>query len=96
MLTRFGKMELKWDVDDPNTFWLQTKVELSEEDKKEGKSEIVELRIDARVLPKEFSDQAPVGTGRTEPNMDPYLYPPVGRITFTTNPLNMLVSKALN
>jgi hypothetical protein len=31
-----------------------------------------------------------VGTARNEPNMDPFLMPPVGRVSFTMNPCKML------
>ena len=32
----------------------------------------------------------PVGKGRDEPNMNPYLPPPVGRVKFSWNPFTML------
>ena len=32
----------------------------------------------------------PVGKGRNPPNIEPYLAPPVGRISFTLNPIKML------
>ena len=34
--------------------------------------------------------QSPVGIGRTEPNRNPYLPPPLGRITFNINPFKSL------
>jgi hypothetical protein len=34
----------------------------------------------------------PVGTGRSEPNQDPFLPPPVGRIKFSWNIIEMAVS----
>ena len=40
-----------------------------------------------------MAKSCPVGTARNEPNLDPYLMPPVGRISFTVNPCKMLVSK---
>ena len=60
---------------------------------KDGKP--IELRIDLRVLPKAISDKRKNGEGRENPNMEPYLPPPVGRIEFSLNPFKMLVSTAL-
>ncbi len=60
---------------------------------KDGKP--IELRIDLRVMPKEIAKKREVGTGRENPNMEPYLPPPVGRIEFSLNPFKMLVSTAL-
>ncbi len=60
---------------------------------KDGKP--IELRIDLRVMPKEVAKKREVGTGRENPNMEPYLPPPVGRIEFSLNPFKMLVSTAL-
>lgn len=55
---------------------------------KDGKP--IELRIDLRVMPKEVAKKREVGTGRENPNMEPYLPPPVGRIEFSLNPFKML------
>jgi hypothetical protein len=58
--------------------------------KKDGKD--IKLRLDIKILPEQMAKATPVGSARSEPNMDPYLMPPVGRIELTTNPLKMLVS----
>ena len=58
--------------------------------KKDGKD--IKLRLDIKILPEQMAKAAPVGAARSEPNLDPYLMPPVGRIEFTANPLKMLVS----
>ena len=42
------------------------------------------------VVPQWKAENIPVGQGRDEPNVDPYLPPPVGRIEFTLNPFKML------
>ena len=42
------------------------------------------------VVPQWYADLHPVGKGREEPNMNPYLPPPVGRIRFSLNPFTML------
>ena len=42
------------------------------------------------VVPEWYADLHPVGKGREEPNRNPYLPPPVGRIKFTLNPITCL------
>ena len=41
------------------------------------------------MVPKWKKELNPVGKGRDEPNVAPYLPPPVGRIQFTFNPIKM-------
>ena len=41
-------------------------------------------------MPEWYAELHPVGKGRDEPNMNPYLPPPVGRIKFSLNPFTML------
>ena len=57
---------------------------------KDGKD--IKLRIDLRIVPMEMVKSKPVGPGRENPNMEPYLPPPIGRIQFSLNPCKMLVS----
>ena len=42
------------------------------------------------VLPMWKAKSCPIGKGRDEPNVNPYLPPPVGRISFSLNPLTMV------
>ena len=42
------------------------------------------------VVPEWYADLYPVGKGRDEPNMNPYLPPPFGRVKFTLNPITCL------
>lgn len=57
---------------------------------KDGKA--IELRLDLRIMPATMAKVRPLGSGRENPNMEPYLPPPVGRIEFSLNPFKMLVS----
>lgn len=57
---------------------------------KDGKD--IKLRIDLRIVPMAMVKQKAVGPGRENPNMEPYLPPPIGRIQFSLNPCKMLVS----
>ena len=65
---------------DDDTFYLITK--------REGKE--ISIRIDLRILPGAAAKATEVGKARTEPNMEPYLPPPVGRLQFSLNPFAML------
>ena len=65
---------------DDDTFYLITK--------REGKE--ISVRVDLRILPGAAAKATEVGKARTEPNMEPYLPPPVGRLQFSLNPFSML------
>lgn len=55
---------------DDDTFFLGTM--------KDGK--LIKIRLDLRIMPGVQAKATPVGSARTEPNMEPYLPAPVGRI----------------
>ena len=67
---------------DEDSFWLTVK--------RDGKD--IKIRLDLRLLPKFEAEACKVGMARTEPNIEPYLPPPVGRMIMTLNPCRMLVS----
>ena len=50
----------------------------------------VAVRLDLRVFPGDLAEKNKVGTDRSEPNINPYLPPPVGRISLSWNPFTML------
>ena len=52
----------------------------------------IKLRIDLRILPMSLAKTKPLGAARENPNMEPHLPPPIGRIEFSLNPFKMLVS----
>lgn len=43
-----------------------------------------------RIVPMEAAKAKPVAAARENPNMEPYLPPPIGRIEFSLNPFKML------
>ena len=49
-----------------------------------------ELAISIDIVPWEEAENRKVGFGRDEPNTNPYLPPPVGRMQFSLNPIAML------
>ena len=42
------------------------------------------------IAPEWYAEAYPVGKGRNPPNIEPYLAPPAGRISFTFNLIKML------
>jgi hypothetical protein len=54
------------------------------------------VQLSLEVLPSWKATISIVGKGRDEPNVNPYLPPPVGRISFTLNPFKMIVSYLFN
>ena len=50
------------------------------------------VRIALNITPGEMAKANPVGGGRTEPNHSPFLPPPVGRLKFSFNPIEIFVS----
>lgn len=50
------------------------------------------LLISLELLPKENAEAQPVGSGRSDPNQNPYLPPPAGRMKFSFNPFRLSMS----
>lgn len=50
----------------------------------------MKIGLDVRCGPVATLSQK-LGEGREDPNFEPYLPPPVGRLHFSWNPLNMLL-----
>lgn len=73
--------DVKLEFMEDDSFWLMTPG-------KDGKP--IKVRLDVRVLPGKLAEKQKLGVGRTEPNMEPHLPPPIGRIQFSLNPLTML------
>ena len=69
-------------------FWVQCykgKKEASGEGEQGGR-----VLCSLEILPKTLADLEPLGKGREEPNTNPHLPPPVGRLEFTLNPFKMI------
>lgn len=47
------------------------------------------VRIQIDIYPKAMAELNKVGEARQEPNANPFLPPPVGRLSFSLNPLKM-------
>ena len=73
--------EFQIEFKDDDSFLLTTRG-------KDGKP--IKIRLDLRIIPMHIAKNMEVGAGRNEPNMNPHLPPPVGRIEFSLNPFKML------
>ena len=62
-------------------FWVQ----LEKNGKKGGR-----VLCSLEIVPEWYAAAYPVGKGRDSPNVEPYLPPPIGRVSFTLNPIKML------
>ncbi|CAN0166928.1 unnamed protein product [Ascophyllum nodosum] len=70
-----------------------TWLELTKRDAEAGTVERMgKMLISLELLPKEAADAQPVGVGRNQPNQNPYLPPPTGRMKFSFNPCTLAVS----
>ncbi len=48
------------------------------------------LAVSICIVPESETLSRPVGTGRDEPNVNPYLPPPFGRFSFSFNPFYLI------
>ena len=76
--------ETKYKYYDEDSFWVDT---VDSDGKFAGR-----VRLTVHVVPKELAEKNAVGAGRADPNHSPFCPPPVGRIKFTMNPIEMFVS----
>jgi hypothetical protein len=79
----YGNIEFESKSEDPEgiKFWVQC----YKQNKEAGR-----VLCSMELLPQWKADLNKVGKGRDEPNLDPYLPPPVGRFEFSLNPFKML------
>lgn len=79
-----GQKDYEWK-EDGESFWLPM-LSKNEEGETENNG-FVRVRID--IVPKEYAEKNKVGSAREDPNQEPYLPPPVGRISWSLNPCTM-------
>ena len=85
-----GEIEFLSQEDDEDgiKFWVQCykgKKEAAGQGEKSGR-----VMCSLEILPKKYAEIDKVGKGRDNPNVNPYLPPPFGRIEFTLNPFKMM------
>lgn len=76
---------LKLKFKDESSFF----VDIFQIDEKGKKVVTGQVRLQIDIVPKDQADMNKVGEARQEPNVNPYLPPPVGRLSLTLNPLKM-------
>lgn len=81
-----GLEALKFASEDDKTFW----VPLMNVDNKGQQKTNGYVRMQIDLLPMEQAKANPVGECQKEPNTDPFLPKPFGRIEFSFNPFKML------
>lgn len=97
--TEFLQKEKKWDnlkfvTDEPRQFWVDLTAKGDKGELKIGGR--LKLQID--IISKKEALLNPVGEAQSEPNINPFLPKPFGRIEFSLNPfkmLNQLIGPAL-
>lgn len=82
------KPNLEMDFKDESSFWVQL-ITIGEGNKIEKTGKV---RVQIDVYPKKLAEMNKVGEARNEPNVNPFLPPPIGRLSFSLNPLKMFVS----
>ena len=86
----YGAVEFmdKKDDEEGIKFWVQCykgKRDVAGEGEQGGR-----VLCSLEIVPKDYSETEVVGKGREEPNTNPFLPPPVGRLEFTLNPFKMI------
>jgi hypothetical protein len=76
---------LEWDKDG-ESFWLPMLSRNSETGEMEDNGH-VRIRVDITTM--EYAETNKIGSARNDPNMEPFLPPPIGRISFSFNPCDM-------
>lgn len=76
------------DFKDDSSFWVQ----LVTRDENGQIEKTGKVRVQIDVYPKKLAEMNKVGEARQEPNVNPFLPPPIGRLSFSLNPLKMFVS----
>jgi hypothetical protein len=80
--------DIKWE--NKEDFWLPMRRFVTNEDTQaEELKDAGEVLCSLRIYPKADADKNDQGVGRAEPNNDPFMPEPEGRITLSLNPFTM-------
>ena len=80
-----GQKKLRWKKDDDKNFW----VPMWDKNADGEWEEHGETRMQVDIMPADYAKDNPVGSARNDPNTNPFLPPPVGRLSFSLNPCKM-------
>lgn len=75
-----------FEFKDDQSFWVPVQ-SMNTETKQMEQNGFV--RIQLEIVPKDYAEDNKVGAAREEPNANPFLPPPVGRVFFSLNPCVM-------
>jgi len=82
-LLKEGDTPYEWK--DENSFYLP----MSSKNDKGKMEQNGHCRIQIEIVPVDYAEKNKVGAAREEPNANPFLPPPVGRLSFSLNPCKM-------
>jgi hypothetical protein len=72
---------------DEDADWIQLSIHDREANRVRSRGEVA---VGVYIVPKSEYESQAVGSGRGEPNQDPYLPPPTGRFSFSLDPMKIL------
>lgn len=81
---------IEWESNSENDWETKFWLKCSRQDDKGNMIKCGAVLISLEILPMWKADQIKVGKGRDEPNVNPYLPPPFGRIQFSLNPFVLI------
>ena len=85
MLKKDGSNTLDWQKDDDAQFWINMTAKNDD-----GVLEFNgKVRCQIDIVPVAYAEANAVGSARDEPNVSPFLPPPLGRLHFSFNPCEM-------
>ena len=73
------KTRVRMMKDGSDKFWLEDLRHPNESEKNQGK-----IQISIEMIPAVMTEEFPAGLGRSEPNMNPVLPPPEGRLEWVS------------
>ena len=76
-------VEFEWK--DDSSFWLPMNSK-NDQGQLENNGYV---RVQMDIVPADYAEKNKVGAAREEPNANPFLPPPVGRLSFSLNPFKM-------
>ena len=78
-----GENSVEWK-EDGNSFFLPMSSKLDGKVVNNGF-----VRVQIEIVPLDYAEKNKVGSAREEPNANPFLPPPIGRLSFSLNPCVM-------
>jgi hypothetical protein len=88
MINGLKEMTGLWDMQPPDSDWFH----MTRRNEETGEHEPMgSLCYSLQIWPKDKANVMAAGSGRSDPNNDPYLPPPTGRLKFSWNPFAMCI-----